>query len=126
MSPRIIEADEIPEVMTWFTKQGFEREIPLAALPPRGVIVPGLACAWLYESDSALGWIGFPVVNPDAHRAKAFKALSDVIDEIIAISEADGIQVLVATFGHESLKKLAYLKNFIESDTNVSNLWRIV
>ena len=126
MTPRLIEEHEIPEVMKWYTAQGFEMDIPLVALPSRGSYVDDLACAWLYQSDSALGWVGFPVINPDANKARAFKALDLIFDHIISLAEDLDMKVLTATFGHKSLKRLSVLKNFIEGDTNISNFWRSV
>jgi hypothetical protein len=122
----MVNPEDEPDIMSWYVGQGFESEIPREALPSRGVMVDGLACAWLYETDSALGWIGFPVINPEANKAKAFRALDAVFDFILEFSSELNMKVMFTSFGHTSLKRLALLKNFNEGDTNVSNFWRHV
>jgi len=126
MSPRLVTSEDIEDVMSWYVGQGFETGIPREALPTRGAIVDNLACAWLYETDSAVGWIAFPVINPEASKHAAFKAVDAVFDYLLDMAKDLDMSVMFTSFGHSSLKRLALLKNFHEGDTNVSNFWRHV
>ena len=126
MKTRIVEDEDLYEILGWYKDQGFPANFDQNLLPPTGVWVPGHACGWLYESDSALGWLGFPVVSPHVSRENGFKALSAVFDEIDIIARESGIAILTTAFSHTSLQRMASLKNYEVIDTDVKTMWKVV
>jgi len=124
MKAVLVDNDDVPEILGWYKKHDFV--IDEGLLPVRGFWVKDLACAWLYESDSALGQLGFPVINPDAHKGHAFKALGVVFDKIHEVAKSLNMAIITTSFSHISLQRLAGMKGYKMIDRNVETHWRVV
>lgn len=117
MSVRQITEEDIPTISKWFTSI----EWPL---PPIAKILPHdqgfvshkddklLACAWLYTTGTAMGYISWTNTNPDISSDDQRDGLADVIKAIQEASKLAGIRLLVIHTKNEkfaqSLKKYGF------------------
>jgi hypothetical protein len=62
------------------------------------------------------------VINPEAERGKAFKALEEVIDASIIEAQELESKVVIATFHHSSLIELCKKKGFRVGDQGQTSL----
>jgi hypothetical protein len=109
MAVRQIVEDDIPTISEWF--QSIEWP-----LPPIAKILPHdqgfvsykddklIACAWLYTTGTAMGYISWTNTNPDVAAEVQRDGLTEVIKSIQAASKLAGIQVLVT---HTKSEKFA-------------------
>ena len=94
--------------------------------PETGMFVEGLACGWLYKTDSPIGWLEWLVINPEANKVSAFRALKMIYDEAEEKAKALGMSSLFSTFNNDALIKLSKSKGYVAADTNVTNLIKVL
>ena len=111
------------EISHWYRGHGWDQMDPLI-LPELGFVVPGYACAWLYQSDSLICWLEWLVTNPKADKKKNFQALEKIYDEAILRSKELGFTTIFSSFNHKSLIRLAEKKGFKVTENNMTNLVR--
>lgn len=110
-------------IQSWYDGQGWGCLLPISVFPDNGYMVDGLACAWLYLTDSCVGWVAWHVINPDANTGKAFMALGDILDHIKVASKEFGVELLHSTVRDSSLKNLCTSKGFELSDDKLCGYW---
>lgn len=97
--------------------------MPREAYPCIGFIVDDLACAWLYQSDTPLGWLEWMIINPKRRRAGMI-ALSAIYDEALEKARDLGMIALFSSLQNESLIKLSQAKGFEVTDEGITNMIR--
>lgn len=97
--------------------------MPVAAYPATGFIVDDLAIAWLYDTDSVIGWLEWMIINPKRKRS-GMVALSSIYDFALEKARENGMIALFSSLHHESLIKLSQAKGFEITDTSCTNVVR--
>ena len=69
--------------------------MPLEALPLNGFIEPGVACGFLYLTDSAIAFVESYASNPEKSSKERHEALEAVSVAIMAAAKAAGVARLV-------------------------------
>ncbi len=85
-------------------------------LPATGFVVEGLACCFLYRTDSKVALIEGIVGNPYAPKADASEAIDAVVQATIAEARAQGFGVLQGYTTFEVLAKRALRHGFTIDD----------
>lgn len=79
MDARVFRDEDIDEINDWFEERN-EAGISLDVLSRTGLIVPGVACGFLYATDSRICFLDFYVSNPNIPYEYRQKAM-DIITE---------------------------------------------
>jgi hypothetical protein len=98
-------------VSAWATAQGIEALVP-AILPRVGVVEPGVAAGWLYQTDSGIGLLEQFVTNPDAS-GKARHAAVDAIGlELLSRAKDLGLTRVILHTSHRSIARMCIRRGF--------------
>lgn len=103
-SPRCFLDSDFGEISSWWVKRNKNppaREI----LPMHGRIVPGIACGFLFRTDSALGLLEFFSTNPDAGLKTRKKAMDRIVSSLIEDAKRAGIKIVYGGTEHSSILK---------------------
>lgn len=99
-----IHYDEISE---WFKKRNLN--VPSKdMLSSNGVIIKGIACGFLYLTDSSLGFLDFYISNPNNKDKKRAKALETITSNLIMWAKDMGVTHLMANSQINTIQKLAF------------------
>lgn len=116
-----------PLIAGWWAKHQWAI-IPKECLPQTGLIaVQGetpLAAAFLYRTDSAMGWLEFMVTNPDANPITRARGLKEVIKRLSSEAPHLGIKCLFSSTVNDGLVKILKGADFTVGDTNTTQLVR--
>lgn len=116
--------DDWATLAHWCSGHGFPM-MPEEMYPDEGFIVDDLAIAWLYQSETPIGWLEWMIVNPDKKR-NGMVALSHIYDYALEKAKDLGMMAVFSSLNHESLIKLSQAKGFTITDTNMTNLVRTI
>jgi hypothetical protein len=75
---RFIAEDHMEMVNSWCDKWKMSH-FPDGWLPTVGYIVPDVAAAWIYISDSNVAWMENVISNPDSDAAARDKSIDDIV-----------------------------------------------
>lgn len=91
---RRFEASDLPEINRWATARGLA---PARAetLPRVGLIVPGVACLFLFQTDAALALVHMELTNPDAPLRQRHRGIVAMTEEVQRIAREAGIRQLI-------------------------------
>jgi hypothetical protein len=126
MKVRPVEFSDYVLLCSWWLAWGWAAPAP-AMLPPTGYIVevegkPVLA-GFLYQADSALGWVEWVIGNP-AFRLERKQALPALLEAIAVEAKRRGIQALFTSSNHPGLIEGYKAAGFGITDQNVTHLIR--
>lgn len=99
---RFLEADHIEQVNEWCDKWQMNH-MPKGWLPTYGAIVPGIAAAWLYVSDSDVAWIENIISNPEASDDDRREATDLIVSELERIAKGCGTKYLLGSSTNRSV-----------------------
>jgi hypothetical protein len=99
------------EVQRWAINQGVEPMAP-DSLPAAGVIEPGVAVGWLYQTDSKVGFLEQFVTNPEAPGRARLAAVDAIASALMAQAKGLGITKVVAMTRHRSIGRIAIRHGF--------------
>ena len=114
------------EVMCWLSKHSF-------ALPPEnmlpvktGFIVEGIACGFLYITNSSLGWLEWVFSNPEKPKEERDQALDLIFNKAQERAKELGISALFSAAGIPAYAKILERNGFKETDKNVSHYLKVL
>ena len=119
MMLRSYSPQDYEEVSGWWRARD-QKPVPRWALPPTGLIAPGLAAAFLYNTDSALAWLGWSTTNPSADKTERRKALDEIIEALVLQAAERGYKVVFTTTDHPRLAEAYRAAGFGEGDVGVT------
>jgi len=90
------------EVDAWCDGWRMQRFAP-GWLPRTGVIVPGVACAWVYFTDSDLAIVENVISNPESTREARGEALASIQQTLESAARARGARYLLGQSGNSNL-----------------------
>lgn len=125
MSSRIREytPNDYSMLCSWWNTHKFPPP-PEAIFPQVGVIIDECAAGFLYQTDSAIAWVEWIVVDPVCDKIKRRQALDLLIDELSALAKNKGFKVIFTSVEHEGLMDRLKTKGFAIGDTKVTQMFR--
>lgn len=122
-----VEAEHYALLCAWWTWHEFA-PVNQLLLPKRGqVIYSGetpICAAFLYSSDSAIGWIEFVVANPDAGARSVARGIDLLLESLIALSQSIGQACLFTSTNRRGLVRKYERAGFKVGDTQTTQLVR--
>jgi len=86
--------NDYSELSSWLLSRG-TRPPELDLFPEIGVIVPGVACGFLYKTDSKICYIENLIANPEVSEEDRNKALDVIVAELIKIGTDLGFRAML-------------------------------
>lgn len=93
-------------VCDWMNSRGLD-PIPESVLPEVGSIVEGIACGFLYQTDSKMAIIEHYITNPFADKAMRRQSMQLVTAHLLKQARDLGFKYIIAASDHKSICKLA-------------------
>lgn len=116
-------------LVDWWTGHKWPR-IPLESLSKTGLVCyvdeTPVCSAFLYKSDSDISWLEWLLCDPKANRKYRSDCLNYIIEQIEKLSVESGHKFLFTSISHPSLQSRLEKKGFTVSDTNVTNLLKVL
>jgi hypothetical protein len=104
-------ATDLPEINAWYAARGLP-EVPSHALPEIGFLVPGIAAAFLYRTDSSIAFMDGAVTCPTAPLRERFAAIHGIGEALVEKAHALGIgKLLIFTQRHgmaSAMKRIGF------------------
>lgn len=95
MTPRrFSHTDDLAQVNAWHVAHG-QAENERSALPAIGHIVDGVACGFVYQTDSCVAFLDGFVTNPDADADDRGRALEAIWGALMADCQQRGVRLIV-------------------------------
>jgi hypothetical protein len=116
---RKYEEKDFETICRWLQAHGKsvpERDL----LPDTGCIVDGVACGFIYLTNSSLGIIEWYVTNPEVSEIKRGHALQAITAHLIHAARALGYKYLMANTEIEGVAKLAGRNGFTYTGLHLS------
>lgn len=112
---------DYPDVADWWKSHG---STPPAEglLSNLGLIVDDLAASWLYISNSAIAFVGWPVSNGKATPQARIKALRLLLKKQKDMAKDLGFDLVFAYTNDPALLKLYHRLGFQVGDSNMTNM----
>ena len=110
MKVRAYEKTDLEEINSWYNK----RKLPLVnaeIMPKTGFIVPGVAVAFMYKTDSEIALLDGCISNPDAAPYERKEALEIIMNELVCEAAHQGFNKVIAMTRHPSIKEVCKRAN---------------
>jgi len=98
-------------ICEWFKKRNLNAP-KSSMLSNNGIIVPDIACGFLYLTDSSLGFLDFYISNPMSDEKKRHKALEIITNNLIMWAKDCDVSHLLANSQIKTIQKLAFDNGF--------------
>lgn len=109
--------DKHLEMVEGWCKQHDMPGFPKGWLPTYGACVDGVACAWLYVTDSDLAIIENVITNPDTTHEKRVEAVGLITEEIARVARENcKCKWLVGASKYESILRGAIEHGFVVTE----------
>jgi hypothetical protein len=108
---RVFRRDDLEAVNGWFSGHRQPPMVP-AALPTLGLIEPGVAAGFLYETDSTMAMVEGYVTNPDAAPADRNAALDEITEALLDCAKDQRFKHVIAICRDDSIEKRAERHGF--------------
>jgi hypothetical protein len=95
--------EHYPELVSWWKGHKFSPAPPQNVLPPLGLLQPGFAAAWMYLG-TPVGWITWPVTNPEAPLRERVAALERVFTTLEQEAQRRGMRWVFTCSGQSGLQ----------------------
>ena len=105
MEVRVFREEDIDEVNDWFEDRG-EAGIALPVLSRTGLIVPGVACGFLYATDSRICFLDFYITNPLAAKGLRHGALKEITRQLLETAKERGYLLVMGASSHKVIQGL--------------------
>ena len=83
-----------------------------------------LYSCFFYHTDSALGWIAYPLSNPEIPKEKRVGAIDFLLAEIEKYAKENGYYLLFTTSPIKPIQDLLLSNGFTEGDVSVSHFFK--
>lgn len=113
MEIRRFEPRDFKEVSSWYHKRNLPH-MPEELLPTLGFVVPGIAAAFLYRTDSKLAFLESCVANPETEKLERTLALNLLLKEITLAAKSEGIKLLIASSIRPTIADICLEHGFTE------------
>lgn len=100
--------------------------IDLDLLPATGFIVPNVCAGFLYATDSGFCLSEFIISNPAIEYKIRSEGLDMLINKLAEEAKKKGYKVMFTSVEHEGLIKRYENNGFIKTDTNMTNLLKVL
>jgi hypothetical protein len=91
-------ASDLQEVNAWCAAHGRD-PLPAERLPPTGAIVPGVACGFLYRTDSAVALLEAFITNPAATLRRRSAAVDEITLALLAQARGSYVMAICTAGG---------------------------
>jgi hypothetical protein len=110
-------------ICEWWNAQKFPI-VPLHNLPQMGVVAlfndKPAAAVWIYKTDSAVCWIGFPVASPEIRKAERAAAIAGMISGAKMAAKLMGYQSAIMSLRNQCLESRIQRQGFKPTDRGVT------
>lgn len=104
--------------------------MPPESLPPTGFIISNdgydVCAAWLYRTDSNIGWLEWYITNKAAPKAAKAGAIEYLIEAASILAKSAGMGVLFSGVNHRNLIKKLESSGFAQTETGVTNFIKVL
>lgn len=107
---------DFEEINNWYYKRNLP-SIPQHLLPPTGFIVPQIAAAFLYKTDSALAIIEGCISNPESFQEDRALALDLLLEQLVIEAKKEGFKMLMVSANKQSIIETCQEWEFKEVET---------
>jgi hypothetical protein len=110
-------------ICDWWRDQEFPI-IPLNHLPQTGVVAlfngRPAAAVWIYKTDSAYCWIGYPVASPEIRKNERSAAIAGMISGAKMAAKLLGFQSAIMSLRNQCLESRIQRQGFQPTDRGVT------
>lgn len=104
MDVRVFREEDIDEINDWFDDRG-EAGISTRVLSRTGLISPGVACGFLFATDSRVCFLDFYISNPHAPKAARNEAFDEITRQLIATAKERDYLLIFGASSHKSIQE---------------------
>jgi hypothetical protein len=108
---RLFDQEAFEEVNAWNRARG-HREWTAEELPSMGMMVPGVAAGFMYQTDSTVAFLENFISNPEAKASEVSEAIDELVDFFRSQAKNLDIQRLVIFSKKRSIGKRAQKLGF--------------
>ena len=123
MEVRRYTSSDYSSLETWWKDQNWS-SVPEDHLPEYGLIVDGIAAAFLYRTDSKFALLEFVIANPNSSKEERSEALDLIIDNLLFVAKELGFSTVFTSLEHPKLLERYEKHGFVATDKNVTNMLR--
>ena len=116
MKVRAYRPTDLNEINSWYSKRKLP-EVFAELLPETGFIVPGVAAAFMYRTDSKIALFDGCISNPYATKQERKEALDIIMAELVHEASHQGFHVALTMTKHPGIRavcKRAHLRDIGE------------
>lgn len=129
MKFRYYQPDDHKMVAGWWEQWGWP-VLPPESLPETGFIISNdghdVCAAWLYRTDSNIGWLEWYITNKKAPKQARAGSLEYLLEVGSSIARSMGFRVLFSGVNHQSLIRKLEQAGFSQTETGVTNFIRVL
>lgn len=104
--------------------------MPPESLPPIGFIISNeghdVCAAWLYRTDSNIGWLEWYITNKSAPKSAKTGAIEYLIEIASETALQIGLGVLFSGVNHKNLIRKLESSGFKQTETGVTNFIKVL
>lgn len=104
MKCRYYTPDDEKSINMWYHERNME-VVPAKLLPPIGFVVPGIACAHLYQTDGGIAILENFISNPHVSRDARVEALDTIIEALTEEAKKLGFKMVMALSTHPTINE---------------------
>lgn len=102
---RRVRDEDIEPILSWIEKRKNIKPEPWA-FSNTGFIAPGIACGFLYTTNSGFGMLDFFISNPDAKKRDIHKSINLITISLIDLAKKKQIKFLGFSTQYRSIEKM--------------------
>ena len=108
---RVFRRDDLDELNSWYVGHGMPT-LPPSALPTLGMVQPGVAAGFLYETDSGVCLVEGFVSRPGSGPKERHRALEGITEALLASARDQNFKHAVAICRTSAVEKRAARHGF--------------
>jgi hypothetical protein len=119
-----VTVDHYSEIASWYIARSLP--VPLKDfIPSVGLIVPGLAAGFLFQTDTRLAIIGEFISNPDTSSEDRSRALDEITEGLCERAKSLGFLVITCSTQSSAIEKRAIAQGFKNTGSFLSYSKRV-
>lgn len=104
MEVRVFTEEDIDEINDWFDDRN-EAGISARVLSRTGLIAPGVACGFLFATDSRICFLDFYISNPLAPKEERAAAFDEITRRLIEVAKERDYSLIFGASSHKSIQE---------------------
>lgn len=108
---RLFKAEDLVDVNAWYVGHGMPALRP-SVVPKVGLVQPGVAAGFLYETDSGICMLEGYVTSPEAGPKARNAALDEITDSLLGYAQEIGFKHAIAICRDSAVEKRAAKHGF--------------